>query len=187
MMKITAGKFRNTRINLPKIITIRPTAARVRESIFNIINYVENESQCHDKRVLDLFAGSGILGFEALSREAQFCLFIEQNYHARLAIKKTIATLNLAPYTRISRRDATNLGKCAPIKPFNLIFADPPYHKNLIHKTLNALIMGKWIEKNALCVFEQEKNAPNIESPYFNLITCRTYGTTKISFMKKIC
>src|SRR6202034_491881 len=104
---------------------IRPTADRLRESLFNILIH-SFDDPVRGARVLDLFAGTGALGIEALSRGAAFTLFVDEGAEARALIRENVATLGLGGTSRIFRRDATRLGEAHPVASFSLAFLDPP-------------------------------------------------------------
>lgn len=131
-------------------------------------------------RVLDLFAGSGALGLEALSRGAAFCLFVESAVEARALIRANIEALQLTGATRIFRRDATELGEAGTIAPFTLAFLDPPYGKGLCERALKSLERGGWLAPGAIAVLEERAGVP-IDLPQdFREIDRRTYGDTQV-------
>ena len=137
-MRIVAGNFRGRVLKGPASNSIRPTSDRLRESIFNILVHAYGDP-ITDARVLDLFAGTGALGLEALSRGAKYALFVEEAAEARGLIRENVETLALTGVTRIFRRDASNLGEMGPMEPFNLVFCDPPYGRGLAEKALESL------------------------------------------------
>lgn len=180
-MRIIGGKFSGRRIIAPKGMTSRPTTDRTREALFNILASRPDVS-FPDARVIDLFAGSGALGFEALSRGAEWCLFVETDPAARGAIRDNIEALSLFGATRIHRRSAADLGK----KPasagglFTLAFLDPPYRKGLCAPTMKTLHDGGWLAHGAVVVVEQAKDEgpPDVEN--FTETDRRFYGDTQI-------
>src|SRR5712691_8635307 len=125
-MRIVGGRLRGRALAGPKSPAIRPTADRLRESLFNILLHGHGDPVT-GARVLDLFAGTGALGLEALSRGAAFALFVDDGAAARALIRANVEALGLGGVTRIFRRDATKLGAAHPVEPFALAFADPPY------------------------------------------------------------
>src|SRR6185312_4301957 len=151
-MRIVAGKFKGRAIVSPDGRDTRPTGDRAREAVFNVLEHAEWSLGLEARRVLDLFAGSGALGFEALSRGAAFALFVETDAAARGALRDTIEALGLFGVTRIHRRDATDLGvKPAGLgDPFDLVFLDPPYHRGLGETALTRLGAGGWTTEDAL-------------------------------------
>jgi 16S rRNA (guanine966-N2)-methyltransferase len=152
----------------------------VRESLFNILEHGVGDFALEGARVIDLFAGTGALGFEALSRGAAFCLFVEESAEARALIRDTIETLQLTGATRIFRRDATDLGPAGTMAPFGLAFLDPPYGKGLGERALASLAQGKWLVPGALAVLEERANADIALPPGFTGIDRRTWGDTQV-------
>ncbi len=129
-MRIVGGRLRGRSLAAPKSQAIRPTADRLREALFNILIHAYDDP-VSDARVLDLFAGTGALGLEALSRGAAFALFVDDGAEARALLRENVAALGLGGVTRIFRRDAVKLGMAHPVEPFSLAFLDPPYGKDL--------------------------------------------------------
>src|SRR5262247_1742663 len=123
-MRIVGGRLRGRALAAPKSNAVRPTADRLRESLFNILIHAYDDP-VSGARVLDLFAGTGALGLEALSRGAAFALFVDDAAEARALLRENIAALGLGGITRIFRRDATRLGTAHPVEPFSLVFLDP--------------------------------------------------------------
>ena len=134
-MRIVGGRWGGRTLQGPKRDGIRPTSDRLREALFNILAHAYGDP-VSGARVLDLFAGSGALGLEALSRGAAFVLFVDDGAEARALIRQNVETLGAAGVTRIFRRDATRLGDVHPNEPFSLVFLDPPYGKGLAEKAL---------------------------------------------------
>ena len=182
-MRIVGGEFGGRPIVAPKGMGTRPTTDRTRESLFNILTH-RDDVEFDGARVIDLFAGSGALGFEAISRGAVFCLFVETAAGARGAIRDNQEALGLTGKTRIHRRSATQLGdKPAGMGgPFTLAFMDPPYGQGLVEPALVALRDGEWPSEGALCVIEQGKgeDAPSVGG--FTLADERAFGDSLIRF-----
>jgi 16S rRNA (guanine966-N2)-methyltransferase len=184
MMRVVAGRFRGRALQAPDDMNIRPTADRVRENMFNIMAHGIADFAIEGVRVIDLFAGTGALGIEAVSRGASYCLFVEETPDARALIRKNVEALGLTGETRIFRRDATDLGPAGHIEPYGLAFLDPPYGKGLGEKALLGLAKGKWLTPGALCIFE-ERVEMKFEIPSaFELLDVRTYGDTDIRFLR---
>jgi 16S rRNA (guanine966-N2)-methyltransferase len=183
-MRIIAGKFKGKGIDAPKGFGTRPTSDRVREALFNVLEHGAPEVDCDGARVLDLFAGSGALGLEALSRGAGYCLFIEDDPAARAAIRRNVEALGLTGTTKIWRRDARQLGPAGTVAPFDLVFCDPPYGKNLGERALAAAVKGGWLKDDAVAVLEERAGiVPDWPVPFAE-IDRRRYGDTEIGIAK---
>ena len=178
-MRIVGGQYKGRRIHAPKGETSRPTTDRNRESLFNILS-VRDDIDLENARVLDLFAGSGALGFEAISRGASFVLFVETDAAARGAIRDNIEALGAFGTTRLHRRSAASLGTkpASAGDKFNLVFADPPYGEDLAKPALEGLHHGEWLSPNALIIVEQGKKETPVAARHFEEIDRRVYGNT---------
>ncbi len=180
-MRIIGGKFRGRPIVAPKGMTSRPTTDRTREALFNILSARE-DVELEGARIIDLFAGSGALGLEAMSRGGAWCLFVETDASARGAIRDNIEAFSLFGVTRIHRRSATDLGP-KPANdgpPFTLAFLDPPYRKNLAEPALAMLRDGGWLAENALAIVEQAKDEQPASTVGFAEADRRIYGDTQV-------
>ena len=185
-MRIVGGTFRGRPIVAPRGLDTRPTTDRVRESLFNILQHRE-DIDLAGARVIDLFAGSGALGLEALSRGAAFCLFVEEAAPARAAIRENIDTLGLGGVTRLHRRSATALGTLPANLggAFTLAFLDAPYHKDLTEPALLSLRDGGWLTEGALCVVEQGRKEDPALPAGFEEVDRRTFGDTQIGLLRR--
>lgn len=184
-MRIVGGSFKGRSLAAPPGRDTRPTSDRAREAVFNILAHAPWSPGLEGRRVLDLFAGSGGLGLEAMSRGAVFALFVETDAAARGTIRDNIEALGLFGVTRIHRRSATDLGpKPAGVgEPFDLVFLDPPYGKGLGEAALAKLGPGGWIDADALIVFEcGADETPDL--PAFETLDTRNYGAAKVLFLK---
>lgn len=184
-MRIVGGDFKGRAIAAPQGRDTRPTSDRARESVFNVLAHADWSPGVEGRRVLDLFAGSGALGLEAMSRGAAFALFVETDASARGTIRDNIEALGLFGTTRIHRRDATDLGvKPAGLgDPFDLVFLDPPYGKGLGERTLAKLGAGGWITADALIMLEVGADeTPELAA--FETLDERGYGAAKVFFLK---
>lgn len=181
-MRIVGGEFRGRAIVAPKGLTTRPTTDRVRESLFNIIEH--SYGGCEGKRVLDLFAGSGAMGFEAVSRGGIFALFVDEGSAARGAIRENVETLGLQGKTKIFRRDATNMGRIPAnvSAPFDLIFLDPPYGKGLAERALWDAKAGGWFAEGAMILVEEEAGLFEVPEG-FSVLDRRPFGGTEVTFL----
>ena len=155
-MRIVGGKLaRARRLQAPKSRRDPPDRDRLREALFNILTHAYGDPVT-GARVLDLFAGTGALGIEALSRGATFALFVDDGAEARALLRENVEALGLGGVTRIFRRDATKLGPAHPLEPFSLVFLDPPYGKGLAEKSLVSARDGGWLMPEALIVVVEE-------------------------------
>lgn len=183
-MRIVSGNFRGRPLATPADMAIRPTSDRVREAMFNIIAHGIEGVTLEGARVLDLFAGTGALGIEALSRGAKFCLFVEDGAPARGLIRQNVEAFGLTGVTKIYRRDATDLGPAANQGAHSIAFLDPPYGKGLAERALVSAARGGWLVPGALCVVEEAKDALIDWPGGFTLIDQRSWGDTTVSFLR---
>ena len=157
-----------------------------RQAIFNMLRHKDFGIgfALESASVLDLFAGTGALGIEALSHGARWCLLVDDSADSRALQRENIEALNLTGATRIWRRDATDLGPIGPSAggPFNLVFLDPPYRKGLIPKALASLKDGGWLLPQALLVAETDA-LEALEAPGYELLDDRGYGETRVRFL----
>ena len=184
-MRIVGGRLRGRVLAGPKSPAIRPTADRLRESLFNILAHTYDLPQS-DTRVLDLFAGTGALGLEAISRGAAFALFVDDGVEARALLRDNVERLGLGGTTRIFRRDATRLGAAHPVEPFSLVFADPPYGRGLADKALASARAGGWLAPQALTVVEEAADAGFAAPEGFQELARRAYDDTELIFLRHV-
>ncbi len=184
-MRVVGGRLRGRNLAAPASRDIRPTADRLRESVFNILIHAYDDP-IQDARVLDLFAGTGALGIEAVSRGAKFTLFVDNGAEARALLRNNVESLGLGGVTKVYRRDATNLGPAYPMEPFSLVFLDPPYGKGFADKALASLREGKWLKAGALVVVEESKAAGFIAPEGFEELERRTYDDTEFAFLRAV-
>ena len=183
-MRIIGGTFRG--LKLAEVgagdaeAHLRPTSDRVREAIFNLLTNGPTGDLVRDAQVLDLFAGTGALGFEALSRGAAHVTFVDDGTVARALLRENIALTKTGGTTRVFRRDATDLGPLSG-KPATLVFLDPPYGKGLGARALAAAQVGGWLAPGAVVVFEE--NTPQPPPPGFSLTDQRRYGDTFVTLL----
>ena len=185
-MRITGGKLGGRRLVTPEDARVRPTSDRTRQAIFNMLRHKDFDIgfELEGAAVVDLFAGTGALGIEALSQGARWCLLVDDSADSRALQRENVEALGLTGATRIWRRDATDLGPLGPSAggPFNLVFMDPPYRKNLIPPALKSLKDGGWLADKALIVVESDA-AEEIDLSGFTLLDERDYGETKLRFL----
>ncbi len=165
----------------------RPTTDRIRESIFNKLIHAPWGVRLDGLRVIDLFAGSGALGLEAISRGAAFALFVDTDAAAHDAIRSNVDTLQLSNYTRLYRRSAISLGpKSEKIgAPFDLVFLDPPYGKALGDRVFSKLIEDAWVKNNAVAVLEEHKSV-EVTAEGWELLDTLEVGDTAVHFFKRV-
>lgn len=186
-MRIVAGHLRGRAIVAPEGQGTRPTSDRARQALFNVLEHAAWAEPLNGLRVIDLFAGSGALGFEAMSRGAAFCLFVETDDGARGAIRENADAYGLMGATRVHRRSATDLGvRPGPIaEAFDMAFLDPPYAKGLGEQALQRLIEGDWLKPGALVVFERGSDEPEIETSGYERLDARDYGAARVLFLRR--
>jgi 16S rRNA (guanine966-N2)-methyltransferase len=184
-MRIVGGRFGGQPLVGPKpgIGSIRPTSDRLRESLFNVLAHAYDDV-VEGVRVLDLFAGTGAMAFEALSRGAEFALLVDDGTEARGLIRENQMALGLAGYSRVFRRDATKLGAIGPMAPFGVVFCDPPYRKGLGEKALISARDGGWLTKDALIVLEEAEGVEIALPEGFETLERRDYGETQVLILR---
>ncbi|MGH6923413.1 MAG: 16S rRNA (guanine(966)-N(2))-methyltransferase RsmD [Propylenella sp.] len=182
-MRIVGGRLRGRTLAGPRTNAIRPTSDRLRETLFNILAHSYGLPQ-PETRVLDLFAGTGALGLEAVSRGAASALFVETSVEGRGLIRSNIENLSLTGVTRILRRDATALGRAGTIPSFDLVFCDPPYGKGLGERALASAAAGGWLKPEALCVLEERANIDAAPPPGLEILDRRETGDSQIVFVR---
>lgn len=184
-MRIVAGSLKGRAIVTPEGQNTRPTSDRARQAIFNVLEHAPWAEGLHEARVIDLYAGSGALGFEALSRGAAFCLFVDTDDGARGAIRENMDAYGLFGRCRVHRRSATDLGPRpgSAGEAFTLAFLDPPYAKGLGEQTLARLLEGGWLAPGAIVVFERGSDEPEIDTPGYERLDARDYGAARVLFL----
>ena len=184
MMRIVAGRFRGRAIATPTHDGLRPTSDRVREAVFNILAHGMDGFTLEGARVVDLFAGTGALGLEALSRGAAYCLFIETDTEARALIRRNVEAFGLTGESKIFRRDATDLGAAGPRDVVTLAFLDPPYDQGLADTALVALTTGGWLAPGAVVVIEERVGVVVTLPAGLTEVDRRTYADTQVIFAR---
>ncbi len=182
-MRVAGGRLRSRPIAGPKAEGLRPTADRLREALFNILMHAYGDPVT-GARVLDLFAGTGALGIEAISRGAAFVQFVDDGVEARSLLRNNTEALGLGGTTRIFRRDATKLGPAHPMDPFSLVFLDPPYRKGLAELALVSAREGGWLKPDALIVVEEAADAAFKAPEGFEELERREYDDTELVFLR---
>ena len=186
-MRVVGGRLRSRPIAGPKSDGksdgLRPTADRLREALFNILMHAYGDPVT-GARVLDLFAGTGALGIEAVSRGAAYVLFVDDGVEARALLRNNTEALGLGGTTRIFRRNATKLGPAHPLEPFSLALLDPPYGKDLAEKALVSAREGGWFKPDALIVAEEASDAGFTAPEGFSELERRKYDDTELVFLR---
>jgi 16S rRNA (guanine966-N2)-methyltransferase len=182
-MRVVGGRLKGRNIASPASNAIRPTQDRLRESLFNILVHAY-ANPIDGARVLDLFAGTGALGIEAVSRGAKFVLFVDNGAEARALLRNNVEALGLGGVTKVYRRDATNLGPAHPMEPFSLVFLDPPYGKGLADTALTSLREGGWLVPDALVVVEEATAAAFAAPDGYDELERRAYDDTEFMFLR---
>jgi 16S rRNA (guanine966-N2)-methyltransferase len=184
-MRVVGGRLKGRTLASPASRDIRPTADRLRESLFNILIHAYGDP-IEGARVLDLFAGTGALGIEAISRGAAFALFVDNGTEARALLRNNIEALGLGGVTKVFRRDAGDLGPAHPVEPFALVFLDPPYRMKLAEKALASLREGGWLTPGAMLVVEEAKAAGFAAPEGFEELERRAYDDTEFVFLRRV-
>jgi len=182
-VRIVGGEFRGRPLATPKSDAIRPTTDRTRESLFNILSHAYGEA-LDGTRVLDLFAGTGAVGLEALSRGARAALFVEQSVEGRGLLHSNIESLGVIGRAKIFRRDATALGGIGTMEPFHFVFADPPYGAGLGERALDAAARGSWLVDGALAILEERADIQPAAVDGFEPLEVRAFGDTRMHFYR---
>ena len=182
-MRIVGGEFRGRSLVTPKSSDIRPTTDRTRESLFNILSHAYPEA-LDGARMIDLFAGTGAMGLEALSRGVKAVLFVENSVEGRGLLWSNIEALGLAGRTRIMRRDATRLGPANRIEPYDFLFADPPYGKGLGDRALASAHEGGWLKPGALVILEERADVNPELAACYTPLEARDFGDTRMHFTR---
>ncbi len=179
-MRVIAGELRGKKLSQPSGRDIRPTSDKMRESVFNILG-----EQVKQARVLDLFAGTGALGIEALSRGAASAVFLDKSVPAVRLIEKNLALCGLSDTARIFKWDISRtLYGLRSVGPFDLVFLDPPYGKNLLPLAIHHLMQARVLVKNAILVAEHGFDESLKQPPEWVLFDQRRYGKSLVSFLE---
>ena len=183
-MRIVAGELRGRIIEAPEGEATRPTSDRARQAVFNILEHAPWSPGLDGLRVLDLFAGSGAMGLEALSRGAAHAAFVETAGPALTALRTNIEAFRVGPSATVLRQDATRLTARGTEPPFNLAFLDPPYSQGFGEPALAALTAGGWLAPDALVVFERAADEPALDLPGWEVLDQRRYGKAAVWFLR---
>ncbi|CAA0111241.1 Ribosomal RNA small subunit methyltransferase D [Starkeya nomas] len=182
-MRIVGGRFKGRALRGPSSNATRPTSDRLREALFNVLAHAYDDA-ADGARVLDLFAGTGALGLEALSRGATFAVFVDEAPEPRGLIRANVETLGVGGITRIFRRDATKLGAALASDAFDLVFCDPPYGRGLAEKALASAREGNWLAPGALVIVEEATEAAFQPPDGFEELERRRYDGSEAIFLR---
>ncbi|WP_341794903.1 16S rRNA (guanine(966)-N(2))-methyltransferase RsmD [Rickettsia endosymbiont of Rhinocyllus conicus] len=188
MLKIISGKFQNQKIPIAKNIKYRPSTGKLKEAIFSILTsgeFIGNKLFNENIKVLDLFAGSGSLAFESLSRGAGFATLIDIDLYSLKIAEEFAKTLNIQDKVNFVNINALNLPKANTV--FDLIFVDPPYHNKIVPKVMKLLIKNNWLNTNAIIVVEMSKTDDYVLDENIEIIREKLYGNTKLLVLKYNC
>jgi 16S rRNA (guanine966-N2)-methyltransferase len=183
-MRIVSGTYRGRALVAPKGHSTRPTADRTRQAMFNVLEHAPWSPGLHGLGVLDLFAGSGALGLEALSRGAAFCVSIDVDEDARATIARNAQALGVADSVAIRRGDPTRLGPRPDPAPFDLAFLDAPYGKAMSEPTLAALAQHGWLAPEAIVVVERGAGEAALSAPGYDMLDSRDWGAARVHFLR---
>jgi 16S rRNA (guanine966-N2)-methyltransferase len=184
-MRIVSGRWKGKALVAPVGDTTRPTSDRARQAVFNILEHAPWSQGLQKAKVLDLFAGTGALGLEALSRGASSCLFLDTDPAARAALMTNIEACSAQGITRVWKRDAACLDPMPPSAngPFDVVFVDPPYGKGFDVAALKGLALG-WLASDGLIMLERGRSEGALISSDFDVVDTRDYGAAQIVFLK---
>jgi len=184
-LRVTGGQFRGRALAEPPDDRVRPTSDKVRQAMFNILAHNDFGLALEGAKVIDLFAGTGALGLEALSRGGAFVLFVDDSADSRALIRTNVEALNLTGATKIWRRDATDLGPLGAGAggPFDLAFLDAPYRKGLSEKALVSLVAGGWLAPDAVAMVETAVEESLAVPDALRVLDRRVYGETAVHIL----
>jgi 16S rRNA (guanine966-N2)-methyltransferase len=184
-MRIVSGRWKGKALVAPSGDATRPTSDRARQAVFNIIEHAPWSQGLHEACVLDLFAGTGALGLEALSRGAKSCLFLDTDPAARAALMSNIEACAAQGITRVWKRDASCLDPmpASANGPFDIAFVDPPYGKGHDVAALNGLARG-WLTQGALVVLERGRGEGTLLAQGYDVLDTRDYGAAQVVFLR---
>lgn len=185
MLKIISGQFQNQKIPIAKNIKYRPSTGKLKESIFSILTtseFIGNKLFNENIKVLDLFAGSGSLAFESLSRGAGFATLIDIDPFSLKIVEEFAKSLNIQDKVNYVNINALNLPKANTA--FDLVFVDPPYHNKIVPKVMKILIENNWLNANAIIVVEMAKTDNYILNENIEILREKLYGNTKLLVLK---
>lgn len=192
-MRITSGRFKGKILKSPEGLSTRPTSDRARQAVFNILMHAPWCGPAHviDAPAMDIFAGTGALGLEALSRDASHCAFVEDNRDALAALRANITACKMESETTILSQSALAIAaRPTGLAPRQLVFCDPPYNttaepnRDLGRHAVERLIAGGWLASGCVLVMEMAKALPETTPAKCTLIDSRDYGVARVAFLR---
>ncbi|MBT3559404.1 MAG: 16S rRNA (guanine(966)-N(2))-methyltransferase RsmD [Rhodospirillales bacterium] len=187
-MRIVGGNLKGRTIKAPAGADVRPTSDRARESLFNVLLNGRNAIDLNGARVLDVFAGTGALGLEALSRGAAHAVFVDNNRPSIACIKGNAETFNVTGDISIISGDARTVGKPPPVlgAGADVVFLDPPYKQDLVIPSLERLVDQGWVSADCMVIAETEADYELPRVAGFDDVDSRKYGAARITFLRRV-
>lgn len=182
-MRIVGGRQRGTKLFTPEGSDTRPTTDRARESLFNVLAHGKNSISLDGARVADVFAGTGAVGLEALSRGAAHCSFVENGRPALKVLEANIRKCRAEAQAQVMRADGLTP---PPAQPFDLVFVDPPYHKDYGSQSLAALVQAGWVAPGGMAVVQIHPRETLVIPEGIEKLDERKYGSTLFHFLTPI-
>jgi 16S rRNA (guanine966-N2)-methyltransferase len=183
-MRIVSGIYRGRVLVAPKGHSTRPTGDRTRQAVFNVLEHASWSPGLRKRRVLDLFAGSGALGLEAMSRGARSCVSFDIDEDARASIGRNALALGITDNVAVRRGDATRLGPRPDPAPFDLVFLDAPYGEGMSEPALVGLARHGWLAPEAIVVVERGVGEPPMKAPGYEALDSRDWGAARVHFLR---
>lgn len=184
-MRIISGHLRGKNLQSPLDGTTRPTSDKARQGIFNILEHAPWSNGIEGQNVLDVFAGTGAMGIEALSRGASFAAFIENGRNALKVLGDNVNYCDLQNISKILKTDVRKIAKKPANLPiFNIVFMDPPYGKELLPTTILSLAEGGWINSETIIIAEYKKGEGFTPPPAFEILREVNYGINQFSILQ---
>lgn len=181
-MRIIAGKYKGRILKVPNTKFTRPTTDKVRETLFNILN---NKIDFNKMEVLDIYAGTGSLGLEALSRGAASVDFVEKNVRIYKILQKNIFSIDLYELCKIFKMEAVNFSRMVNHKKYDLIFADPPFFKDDIHLVVENILKNEFLAAGGLIIIERSIQTKEKDIEKFGIESFKRIGDTLLYKFEK--
>ena len=182
-MRIISGKARGTKLNTLEGLDTRPTLDRIKESLFNIL-----QNQIYNARVLDLFAGSGALGLETLSRGAKEAILCDNSYKAIKIIEENVKKTHFEKQVKILNNDYKKALDILKNERFDIIFLDPPYESKFDIEALNVIILNNMLSEEGIVILEtdhEQERQEALKKMDINVYDLRNYGRVSLFFLNR--